>query len=297
MKDYTQLRLEWDSKLMRDSFYKDIMHRLNYGEKVTPEEVHDLAVLYSETLSDVLKRNIKPSDLVNGKLPKETANESIAPLMRILHERVDEASYKLQLAVNKRKQIGTKPLHSDFDAGRVEGILNRLVSEYFEDSSWLLVAPVENFGLNTISSFCEKNLEASARAGVPMGLTRKSELGACPWCLALAGEYSYPAPRDVYRRHENCRCVTYTNYPKGTQDVWSKETFSNDTKDFQVADRIRELNEERDSMRKRQRNWRKAQIEEVANAKTMKDLIEIGKKRGYPNPQGWAYHQWKGRNK
>lgn len=297
MKDYRQLRLEWDAKLMRNSFYKDIMHRLNYGGKIKPEEIHELTVLYSESLSDVLKRNIRPSDLVNGKLPQELANTSIAPLMRLLHERVDDASYKLQLEVNKRKKIGTKPLHSDFDAERVEGILNRLVSEYFEDSSWLLVSPIENFGLNTISSFCAKNMEASARAGVPMGLTRKADTGACPWCLGLVGEYDYPAPKDVYRRHENCRCVTYTTYPKGTQDVWSKQTFDKNVKDFQVADRIRELNEERDSMRQRQQAWRKAQLKEVENASTMKELIDIGKRRGYRNPQGWAYHQWKGRSK
>lgn len=295
MKDYRDIRLEWDRKLMKSSRYKSIIRRLNYGEKVTPEEVHELAVLYSSTLSDVLKRNIKETDLVDGKLPGDIANNVVGPLMRVLHDRVDDASFKLQLNVNRQKGLGVNPLNSDYNSGRVRGILDRLVAEPFEDCKWLLVSPVENFALNTIDTFCQKNLEATVRAGVPMGLVRKDEDGACKWCRALVGEYSYPAPKDVYRRHENCRCVTYTVYPSGTKDVWSKTEFEGSTSDQEVQDRIRALNMERDSMRQRQRTWRREQQKEVDNAKSMKDLIALGKKRGYSNPQGWAYHVWKGR--
>lgn len=295
MKNYIDIRMEWDRKLMKSSFYKDVIRRLNYGERVTPEEVHKLATLYASTLSDTLNRNIKPTDLLDGKLPKDIANDVVGPLMGVLHERVNDASYKLQQTVNRRKGLGLNPVNSDYDTSRVNGILNRLVTEPFEDCKWLLVSPVENFALNTIDTFCQKNLEATVRAGVPMGLVRKDEFGACKWCRALVGEYSYPAPSDVYRRHENCRCVTYTIYPKGTKDVWSKTEFEGDTSEQEVQDRIRALNMERDSMRKRQRAWRRAQQEEVDNAKSMKDLIALGKKRGYSNPQGWAYHVWKGR--
>lgn len=36
---------------------------------------------------------------------------------------------------------------------------------------------------------------------------------------------------------------------------------------------------------------------EVGRRQTLEDLIELGKKRGYKNPHGWAYYIMKGRNK
>ena len=36
---------------------------------------------------------------------------------------------------------------------------------------------------------------------------------------------------------------------------------------------------------------------EVGRRQTLGDLIELGKKRGYKNPHGWAYYIMKGRNK
>lgn len=59
-------------------------------------------------------------------------------------------------------------------------------------------------------------------------IRRTSVSDTCNWCKNLAGTYEYPdnVPKDVYRRHENCRCqVTYD--PKDgshkVQDFYSKK--------------------------------------------------------------------------
>jgi hypothetical protein len=35
---------------------------------------------------------------------------------------------------------------------------------------------------------------------------------------------------------------------------------------------------------------------EQARADTLDGLIALGRSRGYPNPQGWAWHTWSKRN-
>ena len=294
MISYDNARLKWDKKLVNNAQYMKVLKKINVTKDVTAEEVHWYASFLAETLSQVLHDSITPDMLVNGKVPAEFANNTISHLMQILHSRVQQACIALQTQVNERKKLGLKPLEADYEAGRVEGILNRLIAEYYDDIDWVLDAPVENFSLNSISNFCEKNLEAANRAGIPMSLERRlnpSE-ATCEWCAMLAGTYEYPAPKDVYRRHVNCRCVVLTKYPHGTQDVWSKSTFSNNAPNNEVVEQILKNNKERDKMRRDQEAWRKARADEVANAKTMKELIEIAKKRGYDNPRGWAYHQY-----
>ncbi|MDD6201372.1 MAG: hypothetical protein PUB13_00270 [Lachnospiraceae bacterium] len=57
--------------------------------------------------------------------------------------------------------------------------------------------------------------------------------GCCEWCRALAGTYSYPdVPKDVYRRHQRCRCIV-EYYPGNgkRQNVHSKKWKNSDEYD------------------------------------------------------------------
>lgn len=298
MISYDQARLKWDAKLLKNNRYKQLIHKLNYNEGATPEDVHELAEIYSETLAQTLQEITTPSMLENGKVPADFANNVVGRLMHLLHSRVQGDSLTLQKQVNKRKNVGVQPVTADYDAGRVEGILNRLIAQEYESIKWITDVPViENFALNTISNFCEKNLERNAKAGVPMGIRRilNPSKTTCKWCESLQGDYNYPAPREVYKRHVNCRCLTYTIYPKGVQDVWSKTMYSNDTPQDAVLDDIAKRNADRDRMKAKQAAYRKAKALEVERAKTYAELIEIGRQRGYKNPKGWAWNVYQNR--
>ena len=54
---------------------------------------------------------------------------------------------------------------------------------------------------------------------------RKESGNCCKWCKSLVGSYSYPdVPKDVYRRHQNCRCTVEYIPKKGVrQDVHTKK--------------------------------------------------------------------------
>lgn len=297
MIDYDKARLKWDAKLLKNSEYKKIKHKLNYNKGATPEEVHQLAVIYSETLAETIEE-ITPGNLVNGKVPAEFANNVLSRLMHLLHDRVQDDSLLLQKQVNAKKQIGVEPVIADYETGRVEGILDRLIAQEYASIKWITETPVmENLALNSISNFCERNLERNAKAGVPMGIKRvlHPTESTCKWCASLEGEYEYPAPRDVYRRHVNCRCITYTIYPKGVQDVWSKTMYTKDTPNAEVMADIARRNADREQLKAKQAAYRNAKALETAKAKTMQELIEIGKQRGYPNPRGWAWNVYNNR--
>lgn len=65
---------------------------------------------------------------------------------------------------------------------------------------------------------------APQRAGLRPRVIRTAESHCCKWCSALAGTYDYPhVPKDVYRRHERCRCrVEYDPGSGRRQNVWNK---------------------------------------------------------------------------
>ncbi|WP_205422898.1 hypothetical protein [Granulicatella sp. zg-ZJ] len=61
--------------------------------------------------------------------------------------------------------------------------------------------------------------------GLSPKIIRTHTGNCCDWCRNLAGVYDYPkVPKDVYRRHGNCRCtVDYKPGDGKKQNVWSKK--------------------------------------------------------------------------
>ena len=85
-----------------------------------------------------------------------------------------------------------------------------------------------------------KNAEFHFHSGMSPKIVRKEVGNCCKWCKSLVGTYSYPdVPKDVYRRHRNCRC-TVEYYPgKGKkQNVWNKK-WRNIEKDDKIKERIK----------------------------------------------------------
>lgn len=296
MKDHRDLRIEWDAKLLKSAKYKNFVKKRRNGT-LKPEDVHDYAVLLSNTLTEVLKKNFGEELTDDDFITSEMANELISPLIRTLHGRVNLASKELQESVNKRMKLGLKPLDAEYNAERVEGLLNKIIAERFGEAAKLLDLPIENIALNTISEFCETNIRATNKVGIPMKLRRIATAGCCPWCGNLSRDFDYPAPKEAYQRHEGCRCVTYTIYPNGKRgDVWNKVAYDSSADEKQIQEEIRARTKDLEQMKKRQKAWRKQtraeMLAEEENAKSMKELIAIAEKRGYNNPRGWAYHHW-----
>lgn len=93
------------------------------------------------------------------------------------------------------------------------------------ENKWLIESPIlENLLQDIVMSSVKANADFQYGAGMRPRIIRTSAGYCCDWCQKIAGEYYVDeAPRDVYRRHANCKCVTDI-IPGGSslQTAWTK---------------------------------------------------------------------------
>lgn len=109
-------------------------------------------------------------------------------------------------------------------------ILNRFLGE-----------PLKNIMHSMYDDYVEANVEFRTRSGMKTLIIRRELSKCCDWCRDLAGIYDYDsAPREVYQRHDSCRCmVTFRNEEGRYEDVWSKQKYDSQ-RDARIA-RIEEI--------------------------------------------------------
>lgn len=90
----------------------------------------------------------------------------------------------------------------------------------------LLDSAIENICCSFFDEFQKENAEKSSDMGLKAVVIREEVFNCCDWCKEVAGVYDYDdVPRDVYRRHDNCRCmVLFKRGKEPFADVWSKRT-------------------------------------------------------------------------
>ncbi|MBE6016709.1 MAG: hypothetical protein E7233_03730 [Lachnospiraceae bacterium] len=90
----------------------------------------------------------------------------------------------------------------------------------------LLGEPVSNLCHAFYDQYVEANVKFRSRAGMKEVIIRRQLGKCCEWCADLAGIYTPEnAPDDIYRRHDNCKCMVTYRDEDGYQDVWSKKEF------------------------------------------------------------------------
>lgn len=90
----------------------------------------------------------------------------------------------------------------------------------------LLGEPVSNMCHAFYDQYVEANVRFRSKAGMRELIIRRQLGKCCEWCADLAGIYTPEnAPDDIYRRHDNCKCMVTYRDEDGYQDVWSKKEF------------------------------------------------------------------------
>ena len=131
----------------------------------------------------------------------------------------------VQEILNKKAKIGLAVQIPKLNQSRIDGLVGRLTGEDFEQSKWLLGSPIVNFSQSVVDDMIRKNAEFHYNSGLKPKVVRKEAGNCCKWCKSLVGTYNYPeVPKDVYRRHQNCRCTVEYFPKKGLrQDVHTKQ--------------------------------------------------------------------------
>lgn len=189
-------------------------------------EANDFAIEVGEILAGAYKNNLSSDVLPDGKMYYNIAQRILNPTMKNNYELITDVTTQVQKALNETANIGIKPITPELNQDRINGLINRISSaDYFDDVSWLLDEPIKNFSQSIVDDSIRTNAEFHAKAGMSPKIVRKLAGGCCDWCRAVAGTYSYPdVPKDVYRRHQRCRCTVDYNPRSGrVQNVHSKK--------------------------------------------------------------------------
>ena len=83
-----------------------------------------------------------------------------------------------------------------------------------------------NVGQSFYDSYVGANVRFRSRLGMKTVIIRRQLGHCCDCCASLAGIYNASdAPDDIYRRHDNCRCLVTCKTEAGYQDVWNKKIY------------------------------------------------------------------------
>lgn len=204
------------------------------SKKATYINSNDYAVEVGRILANTFQNNISSDILPNGKMYYNIAERILNPTMINNYNLVSNYATEVQKELNHNARLIIKAQRAPLNQDRIDGLINRISSEESYDKvSWLLKEPIVNFSQSIVDDTAKENITFHAQAGLKPKIIRRSVGNCCDWCSKLAGEYSYPeVPKDVYRRHKNCRCIV-EYYPGDgkRQNVHSKKWTDPDKED------------------------------------------------------------------
>ena len=196
------------------------------AKKATYKTANEFAIEIGDILSKALGTSLSADKLPDGKMYYNIAQRLLTDVLGRNHELVSGYASDVQKNLNDKAKIGLKVQVPELNLDRIAGIVNRFSSEEnFEDVSWLLGEPIVNFTQSIIDDTIRKNAEFHHQSGLQPEIVRKSYFHCCEWCQEVQGNYKYPrVPKDVYRRHQHCRCIVDYDPKSGkTQNVWTKK--------------------------------------------------------------------------
>lgn len=189
-------------------------------------EANEFAIEVGDILAGAYKNNLSSDVLPDGRMYYNIAQRIIDPTMKNNYSLIIDVTNQVQKSLNEAAHIGIKAITPELNQDRIDKIIDRVSdAEQYDDISWILDEPVKNFSQSIVDDSIRVNAEFHAKSGMQPKIVRKLAGGCCDWCRTVAGTYTYPdVPKDVYRRHQRCRCTVEYNPRDGkVQNVHSKE--------------------------------------------------------------------------
>lgn len=218
MKDITpdlleRIKKDFERQISSNSKISELIGKLDKGT-ATYLDANEYSIEIGRTLANVLGKNISSDVLPNGKMYYNIANRIINDTLSRNHDIIADYAAKTQKALNTKAKIGLKVVKPVLNQDRIDGIINRASSEdRFDNVKWILDEPIVNFSQSIVDDSIRENADIHYQKGLTPRIIRKESGKCCKWCRSIAGIYAYPdVPKDVYRRHQNCRC-TVDYYP------------------------------------------------------------------------------------
>lgn len=222
---YENINKSYLAGIRRDKNLAALAKKAQEGN-ATYKDVYDTAESLGQALATAFQKNLSSAVLPDGKMYYNIAKSVVEPFLQDNQQKVIDYAIEVQNALNDAAGIGIRGVNIGIDQGTIDGIINRLSSEdNYDEVSWILDDPVVTNAMKTVDRCVDANVDFAGASGLSPRVTRVTVGRCCDWCEEVAGVYEYPdVPKDVYRRHENCRCIVEYSPGNGKkQNVWTKE--------------------------------------------------------------------------
>ena len=196
----------------------DLYARVRDGT-ATYDEANDFAIEVGEILANAYQKNLSANVLPDGRMYYNIANRIIPQTMTNNYNLITEVTKQVQESLNKSAGIGIKAIVPELNKDRIRGIVNKISNaENYDEVAWVLGEPIVNHAQSVVANTIKANAEFQYASGLSPKIIRRSSGQCCEWCNTVVGVYEYPnVPKDVYRRHDHCRCSV--NYVAGKKQI------------------------------------------------------------------------------
>ncbi|MBO4109848.1 hypothetical protein J5583_06695 [Streptococcus suis] len=210
-------------------------------KKATYATANDFAIEVGNILSDALSSSVRGDKLPDGKMYYNIANRLLADTLGRNFELVSGYAGQVQEDLNRSAKIGLQVQVPEINQDRIDGLVNRLSSEdEFDKVAWLLQEPIVNFTQSIVDDSIKVNVDFHAKAGLTPKVVRKESGNCCRWCRSVVGVYDYPnVPKDVWRRHNRCRCTVDYHPGNGKKQNAHSKRWSDPLKNAKIEERKR----------------------------------------------------------
>lgn len=202
-----RIRNDFKIKFEENEKIKELYELMASGN-ATYKEVNEFAIETGRILTIVFANDLSSNVLPDGKMYFNIANRIIPDTLKKNYELVTDAGVQVQKSLNEKAGIGIRAIKPEINKDRIVGLVNKVSSADLYDSvAWVLAEPVVNFTQSIVDDMIKVNAEFQYDAGMSPEIVRSAENKCCEWCKTLVGSYNYPdVPKDIYRRHDYCRC-------------------------------------------------------------------------------------------
>lgn len=214
---------EFEKSYAANGIVKQVQKKLE-DKSATYADVYEYAYEVGCMLSDALTKHVTNELLPNGTMYYNIAQRLLQKTLGTNYKLVSELAVGVQKVLNRKAGLTLAALKPDIDQDKVDGLIERLSKGDFENDKFVMGSPIANFTQSVVDDTIAKNVEFHASAGLHPKIVRRYAGNGCKWCANLAGTYDYPVKQEIYRRHDNCRCIVeyFPEDGRGVQNAHTK---------------------------------------------------------------------------
>lgn len=214
---------EFEKSYAANGIVKQVQKKLE-DKSATYADAYEYAYEVGCMLSDALTKHVINELLPNGTMYYNIAQRLLQKTLGTNYKLVSELAVGVQKVLNRKAGLTLAALKPDIDQNKVDGLIERLSKGDFENDKFVMGSPIANFTQSVVDDTIAKNVEFHASVGLQPKIVRRYAGNGCKWCANLAGTYNYPVKQEIYRRHDNCRCIVeyFPEDGRGVQNAHTK---------------------------------------------------------------------------